>query len=571
MNRFKKFFALVKYTNNQRKFVILIFLSFISNFTEMFGLVMVIPLTLTLLDGNNTGIGVEYLDKIIVQLINNGLNMDPLLLIIIIITLVFVAKLLLLSYVTYQQFTLVQNIGEKIANNTFLNELNEEYLDQYNEGSSEKIRRTLYDTLKVSSSISGLIMIISEVFLFLLVIGLFLTINTKLFYSVFIIFLIALGYASVSKKFIFNSSKRQQRKYSDWLKFLQQSFGGIKMIKLNNSEIFFSKMHSKQTKEYFSEEKKLNFIYIIPKIFFEFLLLISFIILIVSTKFVMDLPNHVIIPLLALFTLTAIRLVPSIYKIIISFQNLVQAEPHLADIYKVLIEDRNYTSKDQSSLNEISFAKKLSLENISFKYDQDYIFKQLNFEIHKNNIIGIFGPSGSGKTTLIDLISGLINANDGTVLVDKKNIHENLNNWQKKIGYVYQDTFIIDDNLKNNIFFSKQDLVDDDYFYKITKLLKIDNLIVDRNAGEMGAKLSGGQKQRIGIARALVYKPELLILDEFTSSLDIKSEEEILSIVKDINENIKTTIIMISHRKNPFKICNKIYQINNFSLEEISK
>ena len=87
----------------------------------------------------------------------------------------------------------------------------------------------------------------------------------------------------------------------------------------------------------------------------------------------------------------------------------------------------------------------------------------------------------------------------------------------------------------------------------------------------MGAKLSGGQKQRIGIARALVYKPELLILDEFTSSLDIKSEEEILSIVKDINENIKTTIIMISHRKNPFKICNKIYQINNFSLEEISK
>ena len=103
-------------------------------------------------------------------------------------------------------------------------------------------------------------------------------------------------------------------------------------------------MHAKQTKEYFSEEKKLNFIYIVPKIFFEFLLLMSFIILIVSTKFVMDLPNHVIIPLLALFTLTAIRLVPSIYKIIISFQNLVQAEPHLADIYKVLIEDKIYTS-----------------------------------------------------------------------------------------------------------------------------------------------------------------------------------------------------------------------------------
>ena len=568
MNRFFKFYDLIKYTSNSNRFFFLIFLSFLSNFAEMFGLVMVIPLTLTFLEGEKA-INVQFLDSIVDFINTNTFGLEPLVLIIAIISFIFILKLFLLSYTSYNIFSLVQNIGEQIANKTFLKELNQKYIDQYLESSSEKIRRTLHDTLKVSAAISGLIMIISEIFLFLLVIILFLSINTKLFYSVFIIFFIALLYAKISKKFIYKSSQVQQKKYSDWLKFLQESFGGIKMIKLNNSELFFSNIHAKQTKEYFVEEKKLNFIYIVPKVFFEFLLLISFIILIISTKFIMDLPNNVIIPLLALFTITAIRLVPSIYKIIISFQNLVQAEPYLADIHKILIQKEEFKKNYNNNKSEIIFEDKITVNNLNFKYAEDYIFKDVNFEIHKNEIIGILGPSGSGKTTLIDLISGLIYPNTGSIYVDNKNINSNLTLWQKKIGYVYQDTFIVDDNLKNNIFFSKESEVHDNYFSKIIELLKIDDLIIDRKAGERGVKLSGGQKQRIGIARALVYRPELLILDEFTSSLDAKSEEEILSLIQDINEKIKTTIIMISHRENPFKICDKIYQIKNNNLDKI--
>jgi len=148
----------------------------------------------------------------------------------------------------------------------------------------------------------------------------------------------------------------------------------------------------------------------------------------------------------------------------------------------------------------------------------------------------------------------------------KINIENFKSDWQKKIGYVYQDTFIIDKNLKENIIFSKNTSIDDDYLSKISELLKLNNIIRSDGAGERGSKLSGGQKQRIGIARALVYKPELLILDEFTSSLDVKSENEILDIIENLNSNIETTIIMISHRKNPFKVCDKVYEIKNFSL-----
>jgi ABC-type bacteriocin/lantibiotic exporter with double-glycine peptidase domain len=136
---------------------------------------------------------------------------------------------------------------------------------------------------------------------------------------------------------------------------------------------------------------------------------------------------------------------------------------------------------------------------------------------------------------------------------------------------VYQDTFIVDNNLRENILFSKKNLIDDEYNKKIIKLLALDDLITETTAGERGSKISGGQKQRIGIARALVAKPELLILDEFTSSLDIKTEEEILSVVDEIKKNLNTTIIMISHRKNPFKICDEIYKLENKDLFLLDK
>ncbi len=564
MNKILRFYDLIKFTNFEGRFYYLIFLSFLSIFAEMFGFIMVIPLTLTFLN-NETGIGVKFIDFIVHEILNNPFDIEPLVLIVSLISVFFVAKLILLTFSSYKIFSFSQQIGENIANQTFIFELNKPYLSQHVQDSSQKIRRTLYDTLQLSSSLSGLIMMISEIIFFILIIFLFLTINMKLFYPVLIVFIIALLYIKFSKNFIFNASKAQQEKYSGWLKFLQESFGGIKMIKLNNSEEFFSNIHKAQTSKYFYEEKKLGFFYIFPKIFFEFLLLISFVLVIVVTKFVLDIPNETIIPILALFTVTAVRLIPSIYKIVLNYQKIVQAQPYISAVYEVF-KNKNLENKKTATYGEIKFLKEIRIENLNFSYEKNTIFKNLNLNIKKNEIIGIYGPSGVGKTTLIDLISGLIQPISGNILVDKVNIENFKSDWQKKIGYVYQDTFIIDKNLKENIIFSKNTSIDDDYLSKISELLKLNNIIRSDGAGERGSKLSGGQKQRIGIARALVYKPELLILDEFTSSLDVKSENEILDIIENLNSNIETTIIMISHRKNPFKVCDKVYEIKNFSL-----
>ena len=211
-------------------------------------------------------------------------------------------------------------------------------------------------------------MMLSEIIFFILVLGLFLTINIKLFYPVLVIFLVALVYIKFSKNFIYKASQAQQKKYSDWLKFLQEGFGGIKMIKLNNSENFFSNMHAIQTSKYFLEEKKIGFMYIFPKIFFEFLLIVSFVLVIISTKFVLNLPNETIIPILALFTVTSIRLIPSIYKIVLNYQKIVQAQPYIAGVYEVFENSSSNikTNYENNNNHKITLQKNINLSGVNF-------------------------------------------------------------------------------------------------------------------------------------------------------------------------------------------------------------
>jgi|688.fasta_scaffold163811_2 ABC-type multidrug transport system fused ATPase/permease subunit len=570
MERILKFFKLILLTNHKKIFYYLIFLCLISNITEMFGFLMVIPLIMIFLNDGLGVIGVGYIDKFINEIINNDLGFNPLVIVIFFISVAFLIKLLIYSYTNYKIFTFSENIGIKISNKIFLAELDKDYSEQYKIGSSEKIRKTLYDTLQVAKATSGIVMLISEIILFILIFFIFLSIEVKLLYSFISIFILALIYIKFSKKFVLELSGSQQKKYTDWLRFLQESFGGIKMIKLNNSELFFSNAHRIVTQKYFQQQKKLDFIYLLPKIFFESLLLIFFLVIIIFTKFILNIPNNIVVPILGLLALTAVRLVPSIYKIVVNYQNIVQAEPYLNGLYDAFLSKKKLIKKNSFEMIEdkpILFNETLKIQNLCFQYNTgEFILNNINISILKNEIVGIYGQSGSGKTTFVDLVAGLINPTSGKILVDNFDISKNVRAWQKKIGYVSQETFLVDDDLQSNIIFSKKNNLDQRYLDKIIALLKLDKLLLNNKAGERGVKLSGGEKQKIGIARALVEKPDLLILDEFTSSLDQNSENEILSIVHNLKKEISTTIIMISHRKNPFKICDKIFKLINQNL-----
>ena len=167
---------------------------------------------------------------------------------------------------------------------------------------------------------------------------------------------------------------------------------------------------------------------------------------------------------------------------------------------------------------------------------------------------------------MIDLITGLLEPSNGKILVDNFDIQNNLKKWQSKIGYVSQKVFLLDETIKKNIAFGvDESQINEKLIIESLKNSKIFDYVkkmkngIDTFIGEQGIQLSGGQKQRVAIARELYRNPEILILDEATSGLDEKTENQFLDFLENLKK--KLTIIIVSHRKNTLKNCDKIIQI----------
>ena len=319
-----------------------------------------------------------------------------------------------------------------------------------------------------------------------------------------------------------------------------------------------------------------NFINFLPRVWLEVFVFISLIIFLFFSHFQNNEMTK-IIPILALYVGTAFRLLPGINRIVVSINALKLGLPAV----KVLQEEIDLFNKQKENLkytgqSETRFEKSLKLKNIFFDYEKSKsILKGINIEILKGSTIGIMGSSGSGKSTFIDVLTGLLRPNKGEVLVDEQNIYLNLKSWRKKLGYVPQNIYLLDDTIKNNIAFGIQEhLIDQKLINEALNKAGLNKFIkelpngVETNVGERGTKLSGGQAQRIALARALYNKPSVLILDEATNSLDINKENQILETIKTNLKDI--TVIIVSHRENTVKICDKVYKISDGILKELN-
>src|SRR5262249_29802724 len=159
------------------------------------------------------------------------------------------------------------------------------------------------------------------------------------------------------------------------------------------------------------------------------------------------------------------------------------------------------------------------------------------------------GPTGAGKTTLIDLILGLLVPNSGNVLVDGRNLHDNLSGWQRNVGYVPQTVYLIDDSVRRNIAFGvPEQEIDDERVWQRVRAGQVDGVIRalpgewSALVGQQGDRLSGGERQRLGIARALYRDPAVLVIDEATANLDPGTEAAIVEVIDQLRG--KKTIIV---------------------------
>ncbi len=211
------------------------------------------------------------------------------------------------------------------------------------------------------------------------------------------------------------------------------------------------------------------------------------------------------------------------------------------------------------------FTKKIHIKNVSFSYGSSRILDHIDLEIPKNKTIALVGESGSGKTTLANIVSGLLQPEEGQVLLDNIPLNDvNLNSFRNRIGYISQEPVIFNDNVFNNITFWAEPTEENiEKFWKITELASLTDFIEKlpkkelTQLGDNGMLISGGQKQRISIARELYKEAEILILDEATSALDSETEKVIQYNIEKLHGSY--TIIIIAHRLSTIKNADIIY------------
>lgn len=252
-----------------------------------------------------------------------------------------------------------------------------------------------------------------------------------------------------------------------------------------------------------------------------------------------------------------------------SIQTAVVAADRLGEILDITPE-YNY---EHEQLNDKIKFDKISISNLDFRYGtRELVLKDINLEICRGEKIAFVGESGSGKTTLANLLVRLYEQEKGSIKLDSIDIREfSIKQIRDNISYISQNTFLFSGTIRENLLFGNSDVSDDD-ISQVCKICELEEYInslplkFNTRIEENGKNLSGGQKQRLAIARALLKKPEILIMDEATSNLDYVTERSIEKTINNFSKNMTT--IIIAHRLSTIKDCDKIFVLRNAQIVE---
>lgn len=260
-----------------------------------------------------------------------------------------------------------------------------------------------------------------------------------------------------------------------------------------------------------------------------------------------------IIPVIAMYALALYRILPSINRMLSNVNQAAYLQHSLDIVYEHFTQE---TVREGGAA--VTFNKKITLDNVSFKYRSGpVVLKDISFTVNKGDKLAVTGPSGGGKSTLADLLTGVHSPLSGAILVDGVELNsENIRAWRRKIGYIPQNIYLFDSSVAENVVFGSA--FDEKRLIRVLETANIWDFLrqkdgVETRVGEGGIQLSGGQKQRIGIARALYNDPEILILDEATSSLDNETETKIMDEIYSVSKN--KTLIVIAHRLTTVEKC----------------
>ena len=574
LNYYNKFKFILSYSKQFNFAVVLVFMMLIGAILETLSIAMIFPLVDSLVS-SETSSSIKFFSNLLIKL-QLDLTDDIINFLILIIILVFICKNLFLVFLSYLNVRFIYNLQTFISNILFEYYLKHDLeFHNYNH-SSNLIRNTKGEVerfgsvIKITLNFTIELLVIFSILIFLLFFSF--TPTVIIFLTLFtIIFL----YYLVFKKILLDWGKKRQKFDSRIIKLIQDGLGALQELKILNREDEIIKKFTKNILILFSIQKNLNFLNTFPKVLIEIIAVIFFCVFIfISLNTGSEIKQ--IIPIIAVFAAVAFRLMPSFIRVLNLIQQIRYEIPAIDIIYSEIIKlnDRNnYKFTNNQNIDSYEFKNTIIFQNVSYKYPgaEKYLFKNLSFEINNYDFFGIFGRSGVGKSTIISMLIGLIQPNAGSIKIDGKELSGNLKNWYKKIGYVPQKIFLIDDTLLHNIAFGVPD--DEINLNKIKKCINIcelDELVrglpygLNSKIGENGVRISGGQRQRIGIARALYINPQVLVFDEATNEIDSKTENKIMQNLLLLKP--KKTFLIVSHKKDTITKCNKIINLDDYAI-----
>ena len=455
---------------------------------------------------------------------------------------------LAMYFITFLRNGVLKDLRNELYDKTI--ELPISYYSEKRKG--DTIARITSDVLEIQHSFLSIIeLIVREPLTIIFTIIAMLAISPKLTLFVFLFLPVSGFLISLIGKSLKRKSDKVQNEQGYFLSILEETLGGLRVIKAFNAESVFAKKFQASTKRFFNFSNSLLNRQNLASPTSEFFGIAAIgVILWYGGQMVLvdkTLEAELFITYMAL-SYQILTPAKSISKASYSVKKGNAAAERVMEI----LETKNPISEIENPIEQETFSTAVNINNISFKYEDDYVLKNFNLTVEKGKTVALVGQSGSGKSTIANLVTRFYDVNEGDISIDGNNI-KNLSKKSLRglLGLVTQDSILFNDTVKNNIGLGKENATDEEII-AAAKIANAHDFIMDlpkgyeTNIGDSGNKLSGGQKQRLSISRAVLKNPPIMILDEATSALDTESERLVQDALEKMMKN--RTSIVIAHR-----------------------
>lgn len=557
---FTKLFSIL--TGHDKKFLfILVFISIAVSLVEMIGVGAILPFIN--IASNFTNIHTNAYTETIYTFFHFDSDIDFVIAIgIALLIFYFLRSLLNLGY-----FHLLAKFSKGryhlIAYRLFENYLGMSYRSFIDKNSADLSKAIVNEAQNMTTLISGLLLMFSEIFVVIFIYAIMLYINWKITLLISTILIVNAFFLTIMvSRAIKKAGISREEHQKKFFEIIQSSLGNFKMMKLTSSTESILEKFDQASSGYAQANIRNETLSHFPRLFLEALGfgIVIFMVIYLVNKYQSDISGT--LALISMFVLGLYRLMPSANRILSGYNQILFYKSSLDIIHNDLMYDAEKLQE-----TPIAFNQTITLDHIYFEYNEDKpIIRDLSLAIHKGDKIAFIGESGSGKSTLVDLIIGLYRPKSGTISVDGTLLDEsNIKAWRSKIGYIPQNIYLFDGTVAQNVAFGKA--INNVHIKEalrqanILEFLETHHEGINTMVGEGGIKLSGGQRQRIAIARALYGNPEILVLDEATSALDSDTEAKIMEEIYKIAQN--KTLIVIAHRLSTIEGCEKVFKFNN--------